>query len=167
MALLCCIVARGTVTFYPDSLTWSSEDTSAKIVTVYSSGSWRIFNRAGQDIYFDVSPMSGTSGTEVTITPRHVNHTDMENFEDLYFTDNSEETKLFRLTQLSWADSFYVSPDSLSWNAGETATKQVSLNSPGGWTAFTDTPGYNVSPASGTGNATLMCGQSPRTPQAM
>ena len=99
--------------------------------------------------------MSGTSGTEVTITPRHVNHTDMENFEYLYFTDNSEETKLFRLTQLSWADSFYVSPDSLSWNAGETATKQVSLNSPGGWTAFTDTPGYNVSPSSGTGNATL------------
>lgn len=155
IALLCSYVAQGTVTFSPDSLTWASEDFSSKIVTVYSSGNWHIYNRAGRDVYFDISPMSGTSGTEVTITPRQVNHTDLENFEDLYFKDDFEDTKRLHLKQLSWADSFYVSPDSLSWGASATTARQVSLHCPGGWTAFTDTPGYTVSPTSGSGNTTL------------
>ena len=154
VALLCCIVARGTVTFYPDSLTWSSEDTSAKIVTVYSSGPWVVRYTSG-DLHFNVCPTSGVNGTEVTISPKSVNHSDEDKFENLLFIDSSENTSIYQLTHQSWVSYFYPSPDSLYWSSGETEYKQVSLSCPGGWTAFTDTPGYNVSPASGTGNATL------------
>ena len=154
LSVLWLSTASAQVSFSPATLSWTSEDTSAKIVTVYSSGHWTA-SHTGWELHFNVSPLSGVSGTEVTISPKYVNHTDEDKFEDILFTDGSENTSIFRVTHHSWENSFYVSPESLSWAAGETGVKQVSLHCPGGWTAFTDTPGYTVSPSSGTGDATL------------
>ena len=102
------IIMRAQISFTPSSLTWASNETGSKVVTVHSAGYWETDSTQVVS-HFMLSRYNGWDGYEVEISPLSANTGGSAITEYIAFTQGGY-TVYLQLTHNATGNTLSVSP---------------------------------------------------------
>ncbi|MBR5704030.1 MAG: VCBS repeat-containing protein [Bacteroidales bacterium] len=131
IAMLLSISARAhaQVSLSVSQLTWEANETDTKYVTVSSfggNGRWECDSTVYSN-HFYVSPISGSSGSSVAITPMSTVTGDAIDGGIGFYNPNTGAWASLDLLHKGPAGTFSVSPLTLSWGSSETQSQPVTV----------------------------------------
>ena len=125
-------------------LTWEANETDTKYVTITSlggTGRWECDSTVYSN-HFYVSPISGSSGSSVAITPMSTVTGDAIDGGIGFYNPNTGTWAVLDLLHKGPAGTLSVSPLTLSWGSTETQSKTVTVTG-SGWTSGISGTGFS------------------------
>ena len=144
MLLLMNARAYAQVSLSAAQLTWEANETDTKYVTVTSlggTGRWACDSTVYSN-HFSVSPISGSSGSSVAITPLGTVTWDAIESGIGFYNPGTGSYVVLNLIHKGPAGTFSVSPLTLSWGSTETQSQTVTVTG-SGWSSYVSDSGFS------------------------
>ena len=139
-----CVPLRAQVSLSTNLLTWEANETDTKYVTITSlggTGRWECDSTVYSN-HFYVSPINGSSGSSVAITPMSTVTGDAIDGGIGFYNPNTGTWAVLDLLHKGPAGTLSVSPLTLSWGSTETQPKTVTVTG-SGWTSSINGSGFS------------------------
>ncbi len=126
----------------PGSLTWAAGSTQTKTAVVTCNGGWQCDSSVIGG-HFAVSPMSGVSGSSISVTPLSVNARPCDIAGSVHVT-TSGDILILSLVHEEPQVSLSISSSALQWQWNDASPKTVIVNAGSPWSAVLDGSGFSM-----------------------